>query len=267
MSRELRRVPLDFDWPLNKVWIGYVNPYDGPAECRPCGGSGLGPQAKAISDSFYGLYAGSDYVPIPDHPTGKRYNPKAWAHSITQDEVDALVEHGRLMDFTHAWTSERRWQPKDPPYQPTAEEVNHWHLYGWGHDGINRWILIEARLKRLGLSDDKCQICQGDGAIWQSRYAEEAFDGWSSWEPPTGEGWQVWETVSEGSPISPVCSTRDVLIAWMRTVHIGWDAMTKAGAEAFVEQRYVPSGVITPGHGVETGLGHLDRTAWMGESS
>ena len=27
MGRELKRVPLDFDWPQNKVWHGYLNPY------------------------------------------------------------------------------------------------------------------------------------------------------------------------------------------------------------------------------------------------
>ena len=26
MGRELRRVPLDFDWPQGKVWQGYLNP-------------------------------------------------------------------------------------------------------------------------------------------------------------------------------------------------------------------------------------------------
>lgn len=28
MGRELKRVPLDFDWPLGKVWRGYVRPDD-----------------------------------------------------------------------------------------------------------------------------------------------------------------------------------------------------------------------------------------------
>jgi hypothetical protein len=29
MGRELKRVPLDFDCPLNKVWKGYINPFEG----------------------------------------------------------------------------------------------------------------------------------------------------------------------------------------------------------------------------------------------
>ena len=31
MGRELRRVPLDFAWPLQKVWAGFLNPH-----WRPC---------------------------------------------------------------------------------------------------------------------------------------------------------------------------------------------------------------------------------------
>jgi len=38
MGRELKRVALDFDWPLNKIWKGYVNPYY--KECESCKGSG-----------------------------------------------------------------------------------------------------------------------------------------------------------------------------------------------------------------------------------
>lgn len=35
MSRELKRVPMDFDWPLNKVWYGYLNsPCN--SECNDC---------------------------------------------------------------------------------------------------------------------------------------------------------------------------------------------------------------------------------------
>ena len=33
-------------------------------------------------------------------------------------------------------------------------------------------------------------------------------------EPPVGDGWQLWQTVSDG-PISPVFATPDELIAWM----------------------------------------------------
>jgi len=34
-------------------------------------------------------------------------------------------------------------------------------------------------------------------------------------EPPVGEGWQMWETTSEGSPISPVFETPEELAQWL----------------------------------------------------
>lgn len=34
------------------------------------------------------------------------------------------------------------------------------------------------------------------------------------WEPPKGDGWQLWQLISRG-PISPVFTTADELIEWM----------------------------------------------------
>lgn len=36
-------------------------------------------------------------------------------------------------------------------------------------------------------------------------------------EPPKGDGFQLWETVSEGGPISPVFKTPEELSAWCAT--------------------------------------------------
>ena len=36
-------------------------------------------------------------------------------------------------------------------------------------------------------------------------------------EPPTGDGYQCWETTSEGSPISPVFKTFVELCNWLAT--------------------------------------------------
>jgi len=44
---------------------------------------------------------------------------------------------------------------------------------------------------------------------------KEAYENWKSYEPPKGEGYQCWETTSEGSPISPVFKTFDELCEWL----------------------------------------------------
>ena len=77
MGREIRRVPLDFDWPMDKIWEGFLNPYWKYArECPHCAGTGLNPQLKHLADTYYNR--GGDYR-------------AGWQHSITQDEVQALV--------------------------------------------------------------------------------------------------------------------------------------------------------------------------------
>jgi len=94
MGREVKRVPLDFDYPVNMVWKGYINPYRS-IECKPCDGSGSGPNYKQLSDDWYGF----------DRPS------KRWCYDITQDEVQKLFDEGRLTDFKLV---------------PTADEVNEW---------------------------------------------------------------------------------------------------------------------------------------------
>lgn len=98
MGRIVRRVPMAFDWPMNKIWPGYML-------------------------SIYGAI--------------ERYYP--------DEDADALTAH-----FAQ--------------------------LIGCKHENVS------------------------DLAIFH---------------PPTGEGWQMWEDTSEGSPMSPVFATREELARWL----------------------------------------------------
>lgn len=63
---------------------------------------------------------------------------------------------------------------------------------------------------------DKCQLNSGecsksaDYCLWHYEKNKEL---WYK-EVPAGEGYQLWETTSEGSPVSPVFSTLDELCEW-----------------------------------------------------
>lgn len=206
MGRELRRVKAGFDWPVGKIWTGFLNPhYQHSKKCPFCEGSGLNPETKKISDDWY------DFGHDRNDPDRVR-----WCDRITQDEVDALVKHGRLMDFTHTWTSENGWKEKKPPYRPTAEEVNAWSQQGGfgGHDSINHWICTEARARRLGVYG-KCKHCKGDGSLWRTPKDKVLAEAWKEKKPPKGPWYQMWETVSEGSPISPAFETVEELARWL----------------------------------------------------
>src|SRR6185295_12659678 len=78
-----------------------------------------------------------------------------------------------------------------------------------------------AELKRLGV-DGKCQHCDGDGYTWKSVGDKTAYDEWKEYEPPTGEGYQLWETVSEGSPITPVFSSPEALANYLVSDKYRW---------------------------------------------
>ena len=206
-------------------WKGYMIPYTSQ-ECAACGGSGHNPETKRIADAWYALYGDGS---------------ERWCDKLTQDEVDALIARGRLMDLTHDWAGDQGWVRNGTLV--TAEMVNAWSHNGFGHDAINRHICVEVRAKRLGVWGP-CPVCEGEGQIWFSDKIKELYEGWHDnecYDPPAGEGWQVWETVSEGSPISPVFATSDALVTWL----IG-EGYSPEASRAFVKQGWAPSMIIGP---------------------
>lgn len=278
MGRKIKRVPLDFDWPLNKVWQGFLMPDSlSGNDCPDCKG-GYSDRAEYLKNRWYGYvpfmpeetgssrlsaetpavraFAGHNVSNAPEYygtseaaivrearRLANMWN-KQWSHHLSQVDVDALVEAGRLMDFTHTWTKDSGWQKLEPPVVPTAEQVNEWSIHSFGHDSLNQWIVAKAQCAREGVPDT-CTTCDGHGS-------QEAYEGqraeaeaWENTEPPTGEGWQLWETVSEGSPISPVLTDAEGLAQWLTTRDACWgamkDPMTIEQARGFVGAGWAPS--------------------------
>lgn len=301
MSRQLKRVPLTFDWPLQKVWGGFVNPYwRQSTECPDCKNgydrSGGRPSANAalFNDQWYGMapfdpvaygaepltaehpaviararwniereptfYMTSDeqrerlkfrqaamdgfptderpLIPFPTFDREAAVTREAdrlwrlwrhqWCHHLIQADVDALVAHRRLPDFTQvprdagqafvvavrmAFHGTNSWLPESNGHHPTASEVNAWSLGGLAHDGINSGTCVEERCKREGVPYI-CVRCKGSGKIWPSTEIKRLYHEWKETEPPAGDGYQLWEDVSEGSPVSPVFASLDELCAW-----------------------------------------------------
>lgn len=241
MSREIRRVPLDFDFPLGETWTGYLRPdeLDLP-QCPTCKGDGYSVEARAIAETFYPHQIG----------WGAAAEALAWCDKIGQAEVDNLIAKGRLAVWRDGkWNNEPR----------TAAEVNALQRSPQrgldGHDGINRWILIEFRCERLGI-ELKCPTCSGDGVV-ATEEQRAAHEAWEPTEHPTGPGYQLWQTVSEGGPVSPVFPTPAGLADWIiasgkdlhgsnvpRSKLVAWIAAEghSAGSFAFIDGRHV-SGV------------------------
>jgi hypothetical protein len=151
-----------------------------------------------------------------------------WCHHLIQADVDALVEADRLWDFTRrprtpdqieqlkaqvAAGGSGCWLDEPNGYRPTAAEVNAWSLGGMGHDAMNQHACIKARCARESVPFT-CTHCEGSGKVWPTSKIKQQYDDWKPTDPPTGEGYQLWEDCSEGSPVSPVFATLEELCAW-----------------------------------------------------
>jgi hypothetical protein len=272
MGREVRRVPLDFDAPLDEVWAGLLMPERLQGDPCPDCKNGYSPRAQFLFDLWYG------YVPFvpwkqlgPNTPAVRAFAERnvgrapeyygvgepviraearrlaslwngMWCHHLRQEDVDALVDAGRLMDFTHTWSRETHWQKIEPPVVPTAEQVNEWSLRGFGHDSINASVVIRARCEREGVPE-VCATCEGHASIEVYPGQRAELEAWERPEPPKGEGWQLWSTVTEGTPMSPVCSSAEELALWMTTNPClpGKQSPSLDTAHSFIAAGWAPS--------------------------
>lgn len=185
MGREVKRVPLNFNWPMNKTWGGFLNPHY--KKCPDCGGSGATMASERLSD-LVGLLmlSGSDAAKGRCHPYFYQmpglYNSEGKIPSKDLAELTGKLA-GRGPDLM-------------------------------GHDAIDRWSATAKIIKAAGLpkSWGTCKTCEGSGCAPENR---KAYNRWKPKNPPKGVGWQMWETVSEGSPISPVFATPEKLARWL----------------------------------------------------
>jgi hypothetical protein len=311
MGRQIRRVPLDFGHPLNEVWSGFLSPEKfREVPCGPCDGQGYSPFAQELHDQWYGNswfepwetgsepltaatpqvrefaernvdrapdYYGTGEAAIVREATrlAKLFNGM-WMHHLSQDDVDALVAADQVWDLTHVWSREGGWQRRDPAPVLTAAQVNAWSLTpgAWPELGP----VLTARCAKAG-QPVECQECEGHGSAEAYPGQRAEADAWEPTDPPEGEGWQLWETVSEGSPISPVFASAEALAGWLADpdrdkpkagpewfesvmASLGEqksqdraprDWMPYEAALAFVRAGWAPSAVGTPEAGVVPG--------------
>lgn len=243
MGREIKRVPVDFDWPLNKVWQGYLMPDTlHEDDCQACGGRGETPARLWLVATAHMLLLLEDDLTDqergrPMHPYFNDYYTTAYGTRPSPDISDVIK--GLLGE---------RYRGRD-----------------WiGHDAIDGWVAAAAVIRAAGLDPDTwgiCQDCGGHGSTEKYPGQRADAEAWEGTEPPTGESWQLWETVSEGSPISPVFAERGGLVAWLCSPAYTWGAsspLTREQAEKFVESAWAPTFVgtssgIVPGERVAGG--------------
>lgn len=210
MGREIKRVPLDFDWPLRKVWDGFQNPHYKACPEPHCYNGGTAASELLDSVVHLILIAGESATQESLHP----YLREIGCHRFDYIGPDAIELSTGLAGRAPS---------------------------GFGHDACDRWSAIKKIRQAAGLPESwgVCPVCHGDAI---DPAVKEQYEAWRETEPPTGEGWQVWETVSEGSPISPVFPTADELTEWL----VG-QGYSREASEQFVKSGWVPSMVMQGG--------------------
>jgi len=258
MGREIKRVPVDFDWPLDKVWEGFLTPNDLYGDpCTECNGgetwssrwlyllcNRIGMLASDVRDQerskpMHPWLANDTYPPIKWHPDPEKTRP------FISDAYDVMRPTPDIIDLLAAIADA-------PP-----DEVG-------GFLGRNvEYDLYKAIVKASGLESwGACSVCDGHGEYERYPGQRAEREAWERTEPPTGDGWQMWETVSEGSPVSPVFATAEGLAQWLTTPAGGQKAgpsrrpMTIEQARGFVNAGWAPSGFIDSA-GVHDGAAYV----------
>lgn len=295
MSREIRRVPLDFDFPRGETWTGYLRPDTlRLPTCDDCWGNGSTAAARwleaiamlllMLGDDQEAEARGRDLHPYLSHlenrpgrhVASKAPNPHDQALLAAFNEMaDAEASGDERLIVTAASTvavvrkrhrdaAQDVWPqwvtPRPGPDAVVLSTGLAGRPPGWGgHDAIDRWSATSKIAEAAGVPEGwgTCTTCNGEGTVATAEQ-RAAYDTWVGTAPPTGEGYQLWQTVSEGGPVSPVFATPDELATWIRseaheldgrnTPHdqlVAWIAAEghSAGTGAFVPGRGHVSGV------------------------
>lgn len=121
--------------PVREIHDFYFSHHVPSEECACCDGSGVNKDYAELARGFY--YRG-----------GGRW--AGWGdRELYQNEVDALVDNNRLENAKKG--------------EVTPQNL-HKHMR-WGHDGINRWILIPLRARNIGIDCNECFDCVGAGFV------------------------------------------------------------------------------------------------------
>jgi hypothetical protein len=190
MGRELMRVALDFEWPLNEKWSGYLNPHTAKShECDACGGSGQTTARQRLGDLVSLLMlSGNDAREGTCHP---------FLAQASLCNTQGMTPSRDMAELTVGLAGN----------EPSLV----------GHNSSDSWNAQRKIIAAAGLSEawGLCTTCKGEGTLWESEKAKQAAEAWEQKEPPAGSGYQIWETSDEGCPISPVFASAAELATYM----------------------------------------------------
>ena len=165
-----------------------------------------------------------------------------------------------------------RYESKLAYLPPKGEAWRRLHDEDWGMAMREWWA---SRIKRtlsrwfwywpsvLGWADPPSSV------RWRDLDDDKPPEYWSHrprWKRGSQTHYQLYETVSEGTPLSPVCASIDELVMWCaaqkppKEVWVGCGGMTEADWRRFFERGgWAPSGFATPETGYVPGPVFMSR--------
>ena len=113
--------------------------------------------------------------------------------------------------------------------------------------------LYPAARLQSDLADYKAYPADWDAPPNPANYMPQLPEG-------TPYGWQMYEDVSEGTPLSPIFETKDELARWLASPVAGRERVSASAAARFVETGWAPSFVFSPGTGFVRGIEFGDQS-------
>lgn len=218
MSREVRRVPLDWEHPTEP------NPYWREQIARRLARGEDLPKLHAPESRFVGLF--------DDYPG-----------ALTSWEQEGTGLRGRTgsswaFRVEYHLTGYQGHEDTEPVVHPFYEDETPVEVRDEDH--LHTLVLAEHERERP------------DPAHYMP-----VFDG-----PADGLGWCLYETVSEGTPVTPAFATADALVEHLATVGTEWGGpLRRESAEVIVRRGFTLGSLIVAGGQVLNSTDDADKVA------
>jgi hypothetical protein len=156
------------------------------------------------------------------------------------------------------------WDPPKMPcryyHSPASPPCPGWHWHPHFDESYEHAVADwEARKARWESGEDQTALRYPDMSFeeWEGEKPDDPDYYRPEWPEGTPLGYCYYETVSEGTPLSPIFATTDELADWL----VENEDMSPEGARRFVAAGWAPSMISTPETGLITGMQAHDKDA------
>lgn len=185
--------------------------------------------------------------------------PKEWKHP-TKDDFKQRDERWRIAYEPPSGFFGQRWRPIN--MDESWDEA----MRSWWWERITyyakRWLGYWPAVLGLAKEPNIAVMFPRDELDEKPPYFHDYRP---RWRAKDRTHYQLYETVSEGTPISPPCASLEELADWCasQTARPVWNGTEKMDRAAwmrfFARGGWAPSAIVTPEHGFQSGVEAMSR--------